>query len=167
MAAELPTGAWSNLASSVKSIVTGQPLEADVVDSKAVTTKANGAGAQKVGKTVETHQDGASVHQEEATAVVHEDVKRHEHEQVDTVVDKEVHQDHYHTTIQPIKDENVLATKHVYKDTEAEVEIDHRDNKAREQAKKEAATIHNEKKVEDTTHSKDYAPVQQEAHIHQ
>jgi hypothetical protein len=167
MASELPPGALSNLANTVKNIVTGQSSEVDTTDTTSQKTKAEATAAKKVDKTVEAHHDGTSVHQEAATAVVHEDVKRHEHEQVDTVVDKEVHQDHYHTTIQPVKDKKVLPAKHVYKETEAELEIDHRDDTAREKAKKEAATIQNEKKVEDTTHSKEYAPVKEGEHIHQ
>lgn len=155
MASELPAGSWSNLASSVKNIVTGQSNDADTTAVKTVD------------KPVAAHHDGTTVHQEEATAVVHEDVKRHEHEQVDTVVDKEVHKDHYHTTIQPIKDEKIIPAKHVFKNTEAELEIDHRDNTAKSEAKREAATIQNKRKVQDTTHSKEHAPVQEDAHIHQ
>ncbi|KAI1844175.1 hypothetical protein JX266_009659 [Neoarthrinium moseri] len=159
MASELPSGVLSNLASSVKNIVTGQPEETEVDASKA-------PAAKKVHQTVESHHDGTTVQKEKAAAVVHEDVKAHEHEKVDTVVDKDVHQDHYRTTIQPIQDKNVLATKHEYRENEAERDIDHRDNKAKEQAKREAAKFHNEKIVEDTTHSKERAPTKKEEHIH-
>jgi hypothetical protein len=44
--------------------------------------------------------------------VQHETVK-HEHEtREQTIVDRERHQDHYHTTIQPLKDSEVEETKH-------------------------------------------------------
>jgi hypothetical protein len=167
MASELPTNALSNLASSVKNIVTGQSTDVETTDTEPTKPEGLATPGKNLDETVETQDDGTTVLQEEATAVVHEDVKRHEHEQVDTVVDKEVHKDHYHTTIQPIKDEKVLPVKHVYKDTEAEVEIDHRDDTAKEKAKEEAATIQNEKTVEGTTHSKEHAPVQENEHIHQ
>ncbi|KAF4333131.1 hypothetical protein FBEOM_13079 [Fusarium beomiforme] len=157
MASELPPNALGKLASSVKNIVTGVPLQ-EQHDADASATK-------QVDKTVETTDD-ATVHKEKQAPVVHEDVKSHEHEEVDTVVDHEVHQDHYHTTIQPVKDKNILPTKHVYKENEVEEEIDHRNNEAKLKAKEEAAKIHNEKNVEDTTHSKEYAPTNEHEHIH-
>lgn len=160
MASELPPGALSKLANSVKNIVTGQSENVDDMDVEV-------RDAKKVDKTVETRDDNTTVHKDKAAAVVHEDVKSHEHEKVDTVVDHEVHKDHYHTTIQPVKDKKVLPTQHVYQDNEIEEEIDHRDNTAKEKAKKEAAKIHNEKKVEDTTHSKDFTPTSENKHIHQ
>lgn len=40
--------------------------------------------------------------------VTHETVKPHQHESVTTAVDREVHQDHHHTTIQPIAAKEVL-----------------------------------------------------------
>lgn len=166
MASELPPNALGRLASSVKNIVTGVPLE------EQSETQVQAASAEKtktldktVDKTVETTDD-ATVHQEKAAPVVHEDVKSHEHERVDTNIDHEVHQDHYHTTIQPVKDKNVLPTKHVYKENEVEEEIDHRDNEAKIKAKEEAARIHNEKHVEGTTHSKEYVPAKEHEHIH-
>ena len=155
MASSLPPDALSKLATSIKDVVTGQSTPAEAADVK------------EVDKTVvEDHDDGTTV-QKEAPAVVHEDVKRHEHEQVDTVVDKEVHKDHYHTTVQPIKDKKVLPTKHVYKENEAEVEIDHRDGTAKEQARQEAAAMKSEKDVKDTTYSKEHAPVKENEHVHQ
>lgn len=157
MASELPPNALGKLASSVKNIVTGVPLE-DQNETNAPATK-------QVDKTVETTDD-ATIHKEKQAPVVHEDVKSHEHEKVDTEVDHEVHQDHYHTTIQPVKDKNVLPTKHVYKENEVEEEIDHRNNEAKMKAKEEAARIKNEKNVEDTTHSREYAPTKEHEHIH-
>ncbi|KAF4982485.1 hypothetical protein FZEAL_1910 [Fusarium zealandicum] len=159
MASELPPGALSKLATSVKNAVTGQSDNVDEMDVEVQAVKG-------VDKTVETHDDNATLHKEKTAAVVHEDVKSHEHERVDTVVDHEVHQDHHHTTIQPVKDKKVLATEHVYQENEVEEEIDHRDNTAKEKAKKEAAKIHNEKKVEDTTHTKEYAPTDEHEHVH-
>ncbi|KAF4946537.1 hypothetical protein FSARC_14182 [Fusarium sarcochroum] len=163
MASELPEGALGKLATSVKNIVTGG---SDTVAESEVEVQGVKKVDKTVDKTVEAHDDETTVHKEKAAAVLHEDVKSHEHEKVDTVVDHEVHQDHYHTTVQPVKDRNVLPTKHVYKENEAEEEIDHRDNTAKKQAKEEAAKIHNEKNVEDTTHSREYAPTNEHEHIH-
>lgn len=41
-------------------------------------------------------------------AVTDEQVRPHRHEHVTTAVDKEVHQDHHHTTVQPLKAKEVL-----------------------------------------------------------
>ncbi|KAI0126121.1 hypothetical protein BJ170DRAFT_460572 [Xylariales sp. AK1849] len=167
MASELPTGVLSSLASSVKNIVTGHPGDVDTTHTEITKTVVEASAVKKADETVEAHYDDiTTVHKEKAAAVVHEDVKRHEHEQVDTVVDKEVHQDHYHTTVLPVKDKKVLSAKHVYQENEAEKKIDHRDNTARKKAKQEAATIHDTKKVEGTTHSKEYLPTKEDEHIH-
>ncbi|KAM0319645.1 hypothetical protein ACHAPQ_010269 [Fusarium lateritium] len=177
MASELPDNALSKLASSVKNIVTGVPLEENDVDMQETTadkTVAKSAEKTKtldktVDKTVDKSvevDDHATVHKEKTAPVVHEDVKSHEHEKVDTEIDHEIHQDHYHTTIQPVKDKNVLPTEHVYQENEAEREIDHRDNTAKKEAEAEAARIRNEKVVEGTTHSKEVAPTHENQHIH-
>jgi len=166
MASDLPPNALGNLASSIKNIVTGVPLE-DRSENEVQATNVDKSKTldRTVDRTVETTDD-ATVHKEKTAPVVHEDVKSHQHEKVDTEVDHEVHQDHYHTTIQPVKDKNVLPTKHVYKENEFEEEIDHRDNEAKLRAKEEAAKIHNEKHVEDTTRSKEYVPAKEHEHIH-
>lgn len=160
MASELPPNALSKLANSVKNIVSGEPTVVDEADNTNVDTS-------KMDNTVEVHDDGATLHKEKAAAVTHEDVKSHEHEKVDTEVDREIHKDHYHTTIQPVKDKNVLPTEHVYQENAVEEEIDHRDNTAKKQAAKEAAKIHDEREVEGTTYSKEYAPTKEHEHVHQ
>lgn len=167
MASELPTSALGNLAHSVKNIVTGQSDEVATTPTKIEETKVKTHAVKKVDTTAEGHDDSTTVHKEEAAAVIHEDVKPQELEKVDTIVDREVHQDHYHTTILPVKDQKVLPAKHVYQENEAEQEIDHRDNKAKKKVKQEAAGIHNERTVEDTTYSKEYAPTKEGEHIHQ
>lgn len=57
-------------------------------------------------------QKDTTVEQEVAPAVEHEHVKKVHETQEQTVVDRERHQDHYHTTIQPLKDQEIEATKH-------------------------------------------------------
>jgi hypothetical protein len=167
MASELPPNALGNLASSIKNIVTGVPLEEQSENEvQATNVDKTKTLDRTVDKTVETTDD-ATVHKEKTAPVVHEDVKSHQHEKVDTEVDHEIHQDHFHTTIQPVKDRNVLPTKHVYKENEFEEEIDHRNNEAMMQAKQEAARIHDEKNVHDTTKSKEYVPTKEQEHVHQ
>lgn len=47
-----------------------------------------------------------------APAVEHETVKREHETREQTVVDREKHQHHYHTTVQPLKDQEVKPEKH-------------------------------------------------------
>ncbi|THV64813.1 hypothetical protein D6C92_08222 [Aureobasidium pullulans] len=80
----------------------------------AVETSAAQAPAAKapVVDSAATGEKDTTVTQEVAPAVEHEHVK-HEHETKEqTVIDRERHQDHYHTTIQPLADKEVEATKH-------------------------------------------------------
>ncbi|KAI1266304.1 hypothetical protein F5Y18DRAFT_383046 [Xylariaceae sp. FL1019] len=171
------TGVLGSLASSVKSMVTGHHAEVQTAHTSA-TVEENGAveypkldtaetaTTEVVERTEDVQEDTATIHKEQAAVVVHEDVKPHELEKVDTVVDKEIHQDHYHTTVVPVKDTKVLPTEHVYQDNEAEYDIDHRNNAAKKAAKKKAESIRNEKAVEETTHAKEVAPTKKEEHIH-
>lgn len=47
-------------------------------------------------------------------AVTSETVKPHRHEEVTEAVNREVHQDHYHTTIQPVSHKERLPEKHTH-----------------------------------------------------
>lgn len=166
MASSLPAGALGNLAASIKNIVS-QPTE----DAAGPTTTQNATPAATKDVAAAdikvSHADGKTIHKEKAAAVEHETVKTREHEKVDTVVDKEVHQDHYHRTVVPVKDKNVLPTKHTYKENEEEREFDHRDDTAATKAKQEGEQFKNEKEIEATKHTKQVAPTQQNETVHQ
>ncbi len=63
-------------------------------------------------------------------AVEHETVKKEHERQEETVVDKERHQHHYHTTVQPLEDKEVLPTQVNQETAATEVrEVDHDDGK--------------------------------------
>lgn len=47
-------------------------------------------------------------------AVQKEHVTRTQHDKTQTAIDREVHQDHYHTSVQPIQDREVLPEQHTY-----------------------------------------------------
>lgn len=47
-------------------------------------------------------------------AVTDEHVRPHQHEDITTAVDKEVHQDHHHTTVQPINAKETLCVSCFY-----------------------------------------------------
>ncbi|KAM3415176.1 hypothetical protein BST61_g10296 [Cercospora zeina] len=86
------------------------------------------------------HKDGkhdTTVHEKVNPAVTNETVTRQQEDRVTTAVDKEVHQDHYHTSVQPVKDTQVLPEKHHhnlklaseqarFKDTSTRVEGEHK-----------------------------------------
>lgn len=49
-----------------------------------------------------------TVHEDVNRPVTEEQVHTHRHENVTTAVDREVHQDHHHTTVQPVKAQETL-----------------------------------------------------------
>lgn len=71
--------------------------------------RAKAAVAEFVGR--HGHHD-TTVDETQRPAVKHEEIKPVRHEEVQTAIKREVDQDHYHTTVQPIKDREVLPEKH-------------------------------------------------------
>ncbi|KAI0522092.1 hypothetical protein F5B22DRAFT_458394 [Xylaria bambusicola] len=83
--------------------------------------KAAGAG---LGKT-----DSASIDRTTADAVEHEKIHKKHQEREQKIVDKERHQDHYKTTVQPLKERQVMPEEHQH--TQADTQrhyVDHRDS---------------------------------------
>jgi len=83
-----------------------------------------------------------------APAVTKEHVTKTHEEKVQHVVEKERHQDHYHTTIQPLKDAEVKPEEHDYKVAPVEEKEFNRDDgsaaekaNAREQAFTDSTTV--------------------------
>jgi hypothetical protein len=76
-----------------------------------------------------------SVDTEVAPAVEHTHVKKQHETREQTFVEKEKHQDHYHTTIQPLKDSEVLPEKHDHIQEEEHRGIDHDDGTAKAKAR--------------------------------
>jgi len=63
------------------------------------------------------HKDGkhdTTVHETVNSAITNEKVHRTQHNESQTLVDREVHQDHHHTSIQPIKAKEVLPEEHTH-----------------------------------------------------
>ncbi|KAJ2989524.1 hypothetical protein NUW58_g3427 [Xylaria curta] len=69
-----------------------------------------------------TH-DTASVTKNTATAVEHETIRKKHEQREQKVVDKERHQDHYKTTVQPLKEREVVPEKHQYE--QADIQHQH------------------------------------------
>lgn len=93
--------------------------------------------------------------------------------QEQTVVDRERHQDHYHTTVQPLKDQEVEATKHdqVTADTiEREVNNDEDAEKVRAKAEADRAAFKStseEERQEKTTIEDTVVGEQVHHHVHE
>jgi len=113
------------------------------------------------------HHD-TTVYEQVAPAVKHETVKPTRHEEVDTSIDKEIHQDHYHYTVQPVKDTKVLPEQHRHRVTGTQHrDFDHRNHKATQEASRaEAGKLHNQRVVTDTTQTQSHAPVVQSERFH-
>jgi len=104
-----------------------------------------------------------------APAVEHDTIKR-EHETRDRdVVEKEIHKDHYHTTIQPLKDTEVQATQHEFEQAPTEYRSVEKDDGAAEaKVAKKLAGFHDSVKEEETkeTHAQDETVVGEHVHHH-
>ncbi|KAI1296136.1 hypothetical protein F5Y03DRAFT_297106 [Xylaria venustula] len=73
--------------------------------------------------------DTATIDKTTADAVEHETVYRKHQEREQKVVDKERHQDHYKTTVQPLKEREVVPEKHQHEQADTQRKyVDHRSN---------------------------------------
>ena len=114
------------------------------------------------------HHD-TTVHERVAPAVQHETVKPTQHEEIKTALEQEIHQDHYHRTVQPVRETQVLPEQHKHRVAGTEHrEFDQRNQRDTEQAlQAEAAKLHDERVVTETTHTQSRAPVVKGEHFHQ
>jgi len=64
--------------------------------------------------------EAPSLDQRMAPAVEHETVQKQHEQREQTVIDKERHQDHYKTTVQPLKDREVMPEEHRYEQGDVE-----------------------------------------------
>merc|ERR1712230_210925 len=92
-------------------------------------------------------------------------VKKAHETREQTFVEKEKHQDHYHTTVQPLKDSEVLPEKQDYEQESKEKNINRDDSTAREKAANDTAGYQSsidEKKFESSTKE----PTIVDEHVH-
>ncbi len=100
-----------------------------------------------------------------APAVEHTHIKKQHETREQTFVEKEKHQDHYHTTIQPVADTEVLPEKHTHVQETEQRSINNDDGAAAAKAKADRAGFEStteERKVESATKE----PTQTDEHIH-
>lgn len=106
-----------------------------------------------------------TVDSEVAPAVEHTHVTKAHETREQTFVEKERHQDHYHTTIQPLKDSEVLPEKHDHVQETKERNINKDDNSAKAKAEADRAGFQStteQKKFESATKE----PTQVNEHVH-
>jgi len=103
-----------------------------------------------------------------APAVVDEHVKPTRHEELIEAVDREVHQDHYHTTIQPVQHQEVLPEKHHHSVKEIINKEFHHGNEeeTRRRLEAEAAQFRNTSTTHETRHTTAAAPRVEAEHVH-
>jgi len=91
------------------------------------------------------HHD-TTVHESVAPAVQKETVNEQRREEQQVVRDREVHQDHFHTSVQPVKDREVLPEQHHHNMVGVDHHThDHRDHAGtKERLEQEAAQFRNE-----------------------
>ncbi|TGJ78504.1 hypothetical protein E0Z10_g10265 [Xylaria hypoxylon] len=66
------------------------------------------------------NNDSATIDRHTAAAVEHETIhKKHEHRE-QQVIDRERHQDHHKTTVQPLKERNVVPVQHEYEQADVQ-----------------------------------------------
>jgi len=109
-----------------------------------------------------------TVHETVNPAIENERVLRTEQENVQKVVDREVHQDHYHTSIQPIQHKEILPESHAHNIVGVEErEFRHgNDEHVRERLENERAQFKSIREVGDVQHTTAEAPTVAGEHIH-
>src|SRR3954464_10423335 len=103
-----------------------------------------------------------------APGVTSEHIKPTRHEEITEAVDREVHQDHYHTTIQPIQHQEVLPEQHHYQMKDViDKEFNHsNDHETRQRLERETAQFKNTNHTHETRHTTAVAPRVEGEHVH-
>ncbi|ROV99183.1 hypothetical protein VPNG_08235 [Cytospora leucostoma] len=104
-------------------------------------------------------------------AIQHEHVQPVQHEKIYRPVDKEIHEEHHHTTVQPIQEKEVLPEKHSHINEGTEhKEFRHGDHEhINAQLAEERARLNlteNTREVASTTRTQAEAPTAQGEHVH-
>lgn len=108
-----------------------------------------------------------NVTQEVAPAVEHAKITKQHETREQEVVEKERHQDHFHTTIQPLKDSEVLPEKH--DETTAETQyrnVNNDSEQAKAQADADRSGFQNTTEESKTLEAATQEPTQTTEHVH-
>lgn len=100
--------------------------------------------------------------------VTREQVKPTRHEELTEAVDREVHQDHYHTTVQPVQHQEVLPEQHSHQmGAVQEKSFEHGDRERTQQRiQEEAAQFRNTSTTHNTQHTTSAAAAVAGEHTH-
>lgn len=100
--------------------------------------------------------------------ITEEQVQRTRHEEVQQAIDREVHQDHYHTTVQPIAHREILPEKHTHQIAAVQERSFDHDNKdeTRIKLEQEAAKFKDTTTHLETRHTMGAAPTVEGEHVH-
>ncbi|EKD13017.1 allergen [Drepanopeziza brunnea f. sp. 'multigermtubi' MB_m1] len=114
--------------------------------SKDVISTASEAAEDEENSVIEkaATDDGegdTTVETEVAPAVEHTHVQKTHETREKTSVEREIHQDHYHTTIQPLTNSVVVPEKHDYVLEEEERVVDKDDGRAKKKAKRDIEEV--------------------------
>jgi len=101
-------------------------------------------------------------------AVVNEHITKTKHEEAQKIIDREVHQDHYHTSVQPIQDKEVLPEQHVHNQVGVETrEFSHgNDDHIRQRVEAEKNQFRSTREVGETRTTASAAPTVAGEHVH-
>jgi hypothetical protein len=130
-----------------------QPESGKVTDSSSTSSVPTGSDVDKTADS------------EVAPAVEHTHVKKQHETREQTFVEKEKHQDHYHTTIQPLKDSEVLPEKHDYTQETEHNSINKDDGTAEAKAEADRAGFESTSEQKQFE-SKAVEPTQENEHVH-
>jgi hypothetical protein len=108
---------------------------------------------------------GCDVDTTVAPAVEHTHAKKQHETREQTFVEKEKHRDHYHTTVQPLKDSEVLPEKHDHSQETEHRSINHDDGAANAKAEADRAGFESTSEQKQFE-SKTQEPTQGEEHVH-
>lgn len=127
------------------------------------------AAKETISKLLGSHgHHKTEVDEQVAPAVTSETVKPHRHEETTQAIDKEVHQDHYHTTVQPLQHQEVLPEEHKHNILPTqEKTIQHGSpDQDRERVSAELGQFKDTSTVNPTTTSTEAAPTVTGEHVH-
>jgi len=113
-------------------------------------------------------KNDTTVHETVNPAVTNERITRSQQEEATKAVDREIHQDHYHTSVQPIQHQQVLPEEHTHDLAATQHrQFQHGNNEqVKERLAAENAQFKNTRTIGETQHTSSVAPTLTGEHIH-
>jgi len=149
-----------NAMNAVNKLFAKGPASDQLEDDKATNNRSNSSAPISTGRDIDTTVDS-----EVAPAVEHTHIKKQHETREQTFVEKEKHQDHYHTTIQPLTDSEVLPEKHDYTQETKHRSINNDDSTAKAKAEADRAGFKSTSEQKEFE-SKTQEPTRGEEHVH-